>query len=117
MSAGIWSMSIGLALVFVAGSPVWVALGLAVSGAGFGLVYTLAQRDAIASVSLAYRGLVFLTLVTGIRVAQMVGPPASSLVTDVIGPRSSFLITAIVTALAAITWRPLRRWVGKLVYS
>ncbi|MCE2527209.1 MAG: MFS transporter [Actinomycetia bacterium] len=117
MSVGIWLMSIGLALVFVAGSPMLVAVGLAISGAGFGLVYTLAQRDAIASVSLAYRGLVFLSLVTGVRIAQMVGPPASSLVTDVIGPRSSFLIAAVVIALAAVTWRPLRRWVGRLVYS
>ena len=116
MSAGIWLMAIGLALVFVAGSPTLVALGLAVSGAGFGLVYTLAQRDAIASVSLAYRGLVFLTLVTGVRVAQMVGPPTASLVTDVMGPRSSLLITAVITALAAVIWRPLRHWVRKLVY-
>ncbi len=117
MSVGIWLMSIGLALVFAAGSPAVVAAGLGASGAGFGLVYTLAQRDAIASVSLAYRGLVFLTLVTGVRIAQMVGPPAASLVTDVVGPRSSFLITALITALAAVTWRPLRRWLRRLVYS
>ncbi len=116
MSTGIWLMSAGLAAVFVAGSPAWVALGLAVSGAGFGLVYTLAQRDAIASVSLAYRGVVFLTLVTGVRVAQMFGPPASSLVTDVVSPRFSFLATAVITALAAVTWRPIRRWARKLAY-
>ncbi len=116
MSVGIWLMAIGLAVGFVGGSPGSVALGLAVSGAGFGLVYTLAQREAIASVSLAYRGLVFLTLVTGIRIAQMVGPPAASLVTDVMGPRSSLLITALITALAAVTWRPLRRRVNKSVY-
>ncbi len=72
MSVGIWLMSIGLALVFLAGIPAVVALGLAVSGAGFGLVFTLAQREAIASVSLAYRGLVVLTWVTGVRVAQMI---------------------------------------------
>jgi MFS family permease len=116
MSVGIWLMSIGLALVFMAGSPGLVALGMGVSGAGFGLVYTLAQRDAIASVSLAYRGLVFLTLITGVRIVQMIGPPAASFATDVIGPRTSFLIAAGVTALAAATWRPLRRWVGRLVY-
>lgn len=116
MSVGIWLMSVGLALVFVSGSLMLVALGMALSGAGFGLVYTLAQRDAIASVSLAYRGLVFLTLVTGVRIAQTVGPPAASLVTDVIGPRSAFLIAASITALAAMSWRSLRRWIEKLVY-
>ena len=116
MSVGIWLMSVGLALVFVSGSLVLVVLGMALSGAGFGFVYTLAQRDAIASVSLAYRGLVFLTLVTGVRIAQMVGPPAASLVTDVIGPRSSFLIAALVTALAAVSWRPLRGRIRRLVY-
>ena len=89
---------------------------LAVVRAFSGRMYTLAQREAIASVSLAYRGLVFLTLVTGIRIAQMVGPPAASLVTDVMGPRSSLLITAVITALAAVTWRPLRRRVNKSVY-
>ena len=117
MSVGIWLMAIGLAVVFAAGSPVVVALGLAVSGAGFGLVYTLAQRDAITSVSLAYRGVVFLTLVTGVRVAQMLGPPTSSLLTDVVGPRSSFLACAVITAVAALTWRPLRRWARNLAYS
>lgn len=116
MSVGIWLMAVGLALVFVSGSLSLVAVGMALSGAGFGLVYTLAQRDAIASVSLAYRGLVFLTLVTGVRIAQMVGPPAASLVTDVIGPRSSFLIAALITALAAVSWRPLRGRIRKVVY-
>ena len=117
LSAGIWLMSIGLFTVLVAGFPLMISVGLALAGGGFGLVITLAQRDAIASCSLAFRGVVVLTWVAGVRVAQVIGPPFASFVTGVVGPRSSFLITAALTALAALTWRPFRRRLRKIFYS
>lgn len=117
MTIGLWLMAIGLLVVFLAAFPVIVSLGLALAGAGFGLVVTLAQRDAIASASITYRGLVVLTWVAGVRVSQVIGPPAASLVTGLIGPRSSFLIIAAIVASAAVAWRPLRRWLKRVVYG
>ena len=117
LSVGIWLMSAGLFTVLVAGYPMMVSAGLAFAGAGFGLVITLAQRDAIASCSAAYRGVVVLTWVAGVRVAQVVAPPFSSFVTGVVGPRSMFLMTAVMTALAALAWRPLRRRLRGAFYS
>ena len=117
LSAGIWLMSIGLFTVLAAGFPLMVSVGLALAGAGFGLVITLAQRDAIASCSPAFRGVVVLTWVAGVRVAQVIGPPFASFVTGVVGPRSSFLMTACMAALAALVWRPLRRRLRKIFYS
>ena len=116
LSTGIWLMSIGLFTVLVAGFPVMVSGGLALAGAGFGLVITLAQRDAIASCSAAYRGVVMLTWVAGVRVAQVIAPPLASFVTGVVGPRSMFLITTVVTALAALAWRPVRRRLRRMAY-
>ncbi|MDE0230947.1 MAG: MFS transporter [bacterium] len=108
LSTGIWLMSVGLFTVLMAGFPLMVSAGLALAGAGFGLVITLAQRDAIASCSPAYRGVVMLTWVAGVRVAQVIAPPFASFVTGVVGPRSMFLMAAVLTAVAALAWRPLR---------
>lgn len=117
MTAGLWLMALGLMVVFLARFPAIVSVGLALAGAGFGLVVTLAQRDAIASSSIAYRGLVVLTWVAGVRVSQVVAPPTASLVTGLIGPRSSFLMLAVIAAVAAVAWRPFRGWLRRMVYG
>ncbi len=116
LSIGIWLMSLGLFTVLVAQFPAMISIGLAFTGAGFGLLITLAQRDAISLCSPAYRGVVVLSWVAGVRIAQVVGPPAVSFVTGAIGPRSAFLLTVVMTTLAALTWRPLRKWLRSLVY-
>ncbi|MCQ3805243.1 MAG: MFS transporter [bacterium] len=117
MTAGLWLMCIGLLVVYLARFPAMVSLGLALAGAGFGLVVTLAQRDAIASASITYRGLVVLTWVAGVRVSQVIGPPMASLMTGLIGPRSAFLMIAAIAALAAVSWRPVRGWLKRMVYG
>ncbi len=116
LSLGIWLMSIGLFGVLIARFPAMISVGLGLAGAGFGLVITLAQRDAIASCSPAYRGVVVLSWVAGVRIAQVVGPPAVSFVTGVVGPRAAFVATVVITAAAAVLWRPVRRWLRNLVY-
>ncbi|MDE0188505.1 MAG: hypothetical protein OXN80_05345, partial [bacterium] len=55
------------------------------------------------------RGVVMLTWVAGVRVAQVIAPPFASFVTGVVGPRSMFFLATVLTAVAAIAWRPLRR--------
>lgn len=117
MTVGLWLMAVGLLVVFLARFAAMVSLGLAVAGAGFGLVVTLAQRDAISSASISYRGLVVLTWVAGVRVSQVIGPPTASLMTGLIGPRSSFLMIAAIAAVAAVSWRPLRGWLKGVVYG
>ncbi len=117
LSLGLWLMSIGLLTVLIARFPAMISIGLAFTGAGFGLVITLAQRDVIGVCSPAYRGLVVLTWVAGVRVAQVVGPPGVSFTTEALGPRPVFLLAAVMTTLAALTWRPLRRWLRGLVYT
>lgn len=117
LSAGIWLMSIGMFTVLMAGFPFMVSGGLALAGAGFGLVITLVQREALASCSAAYRGVVMLTWVAGVRVAQVIAPPFASFVTGVVGPRSMFLLTTVMTACAALAWRPLRRRLRGAFYS
>lgn len=116
MTLGLWLMAIGLFTVFSAAFPAMVSVGLALAGAGFGLVVTLAQRDAISSASITYRGLVVLTWVAGVRVSQVLGPPTASLLTGVIGPRSAFLAIGVLAALAALLWRPLRGRLKKFAY-
>lgn len=117
LSAGIWLMSIGMFTVLVAGFPFMASGGLALAGAGFGLVITLVQREAIAACSAAYRGVVMLTWVAGVRVAQVIAPPFASFLTGVVGPRSMFLLTAVMTAVAALVWRPVRRRLRGAFYS
>ncbi|MYD40450.1 MAG: MFS transporter [Acidimicrobiia bacterium] len=117
LSAGIWLMSIGMFTVLMAGFPFMVSGGLALAGAGFGLVITLVQREALASCSAAYRGVVMLTWVAGVRVAQVIAPPFASFVTGVVGPRSMFLLATVMTACAALAWRPLRRRLRGAFYS
>ena len=117
LSAGVWLMSIGLFTVLIAGFPAMISVGLALAGAGFGLVITLAQRQAIATCSPAYRGVVVLTWVAGVRLGQVAGPPAVSFAAGVIGPRSAFLITFVITTLAAVGWRPVRRRLRSAFYS
>ena len=117
LSAGIWLMSIGMFTVLMAGFPFMVSGGLALAGEGFGLVITLVQREALASCSAAYRGVVMLTWVAGVRVAQVIAPPFASFVTGVVGPRSMFLLATVMTACAALAWRPLRRRLRGAFYS
>ena len=116
LSLGIWLMAGGLFTVLIAQFPAMISVGLAFTGAGFGLVITLAQRDAIASCSPAYRGVVVLSWVAGVRIAQVVGPPSVSFVSGVVGPRSAFLFAVVMTTVAALVWKPLRRWLRGMVY-
>jgi MFS family permease len=109
-------MSVGQFIILLAGFPAMVSVGLAITGAGFGLVLTVAQKDALSSCSPAYRGLIVLTWVAGVRIAQVVGPPVGSYVTATVGIRSAFVITMTLTAVAAIAWGPLRRWLQRMVY-
>jgi MFS transporter, ACDE family, multidrug resistance protein len=101
-------MSLGSAVTALA--PRWwvVAIGLGVSGLGFGLFVPLAQDRAATVGGALYRGLTVLTWVTFVRVAQVIGPPLGSAMAEGIGPRFTFATGAVGMLTLALAWRPLR---------
>lgn len=103
-------MAIGAAVTAVA--PAWwfVSIGLGLSGIGFGLFVPLAQDRAATMGGALYRGLTVLTWVTFVRIAQVIGPPAGSTMAESLGSRVTFGIAAAGMGLAALAWRPVRRW-------
>ena len=102
-------MSVGTAIAAAAPAPWAVALGLTVAGTGFGLFVPLAQAFASEVGGTLHRGLTVLTWVTVVRVAQVVGPPVGSFVTDGAGPRVAFTAAAAAMAGLALLWQPMRR--------
>ena len=108
VTIGFSTMALGLTLISTTPSIAQLALGLAVTGAGFGTFMSMGQVFAAGAASAAFRGLAVSMLVATIRIAQTVGPPAASLATDQISSRSSFIGAAVLVALLAVTWRPIR---------
>lgn len=107
-TAGYAAMTLALSAALLAGNVTMVGVALAAVGFGFGLVVPLVQQFATDAATVAYRGIVVLTWVTVVRVAQSIGPPLSSALTDSVAPRAAFVVAAIATGAVAVGWRPLR---------
>jgi len=103
-------MAVGMAVTALA--PRWwaVAVGLAISGIGFGLFVPQAQEKAATLNDPLFRGLTVLTWVTFVRFAQVVGPPAGSWSAENLGPRITFAIAGLVMLFAAVLWKPIRHY-------
>jgi MFS family permease len=108
VTLGFSFMTVGLLLISTTQSLVQIALGLALTGIGFGTFTSLGQDFAAGAASAAYRGLAVSMMVSTIRIAQTLSPPASSLVTDQLSARATFIGAALLVALLTVTWRPLR---------
>lgn len=110
VSLSLAAMASGALITAVA--PTWwvVAIGLGVSGTGFGLFVPLAQERAAEVGGAVYRGLAVLMWVTVVRVAQVIGPPMGGSMSEGIGPRATFAIAGASMAVALLTWRPIRRY-------
>jgi ACDE family multidrug resistance protein len=106
--------ALGMAAAALAPDPWAVAVGLGLTGVGFGLFVPLAQDRAATMGGTLYRGLTVLTWVTIVRSAQVVGPPTASFFNEAIGARPTFGIAAAVMAAAALTWQPARRRIRHL---
>ncbi|MDH3250030.1 MAG: MFS transporter [Acidimicrobiia bacterium] len=107
------SLSLGLmaaGAIATAAAPTWwfVAVGLGVSGIGFGLWVPIAQEHTAEVGGDVYRGLTVLMWVTFVRVAQVIGPPMGASMSESIGPRTTFLIAGVGMGLAMLAWRPVR---------
>jgi len=108
-TSGFGLMAAGMATVAIAPTVGLVALGLALTGLGFGTFTSLGQDFAAGAASAAYRGLAVSMMVSVIRISQTVAPPLASFGTDHVGPRSAFAGAAIVAGLTAVSWRTVRR--------
>lgn len=106
-------MALGAAVT--AAAPAWwlVSVGLGLSGIGFGVFVPLAQDRAATVGGAAYRGLTVLTWVTFVRVAQVIGPPMGSSMSERLGPRTAFWLAAAGMGSAALLWRPVRVWANR----
>ena len=102
-------MAVGSAITAVATTAISVAAGLAVCGFGFGAFVPQAQAYAATVGGQNYRGLTVLVWVTIIRLSQVAGPPAGSMVYDAAGPTVPFWSAAAITGVMACAWIPLRR--------
>lgn len=105
-------MAVGSAFTALAPSAVAVVAGLAVCGFGFGAFVPQAQAYAATVGGQHYRGLTVLVWVTIIRLSQLAGPPAGSMVYDVVGPTVPFWSAAAITGALALVWIPVRRAVS-----
>ncbi|MXW96783.1 MAG: MFS transporter [Acidimicrobiaceae bacterium] len=105
-------MAGGSAVTALAPSANWVVAGLAVCGFGFGAFVPQAQAYAATVGGPHYRGLTVLVWVTIIRLSQLAGPPAGSMVYDATGPTVPFWSAAVVTGALAVAWIPVRRAVS-----
>lgn len=113
VTLGFSMMAVGMVVVAVTPWVAPVALGLAIAGLGFGTFTSLSQDFAAGAASAAFRGLAVSFMVSTIRLAQTVSPPAASLLTDQVSSRSAFIAEALLVALFALTWRPLRALVKR----
>jgi predicted MFS family arabinose efflux permease len=110
VSLSLAAMAAGALITAVAPSWWMVAIGLGVSGIGFGLFVPLAQERAAEVGGAVYRGLTVLMWVTVVRVAQVIGPPMGASMSEGIGPRATFAVAGIGMAVALLTWQPIRRF-------
>lgn len=105
-------MAVGSAVTALAASAASVAAGLAVCGFGFGAFVPQAQAYAATVGGHHYRGLTVLIWVTVIRLSQVAGPPAGSMIYDAAGPTVPFWSAAAITGALTLAWIPLRRAVA-----
>lgn len=93
----------------------WVLpVGLIVLGLASGSIFPLLQ-DYSASIGPArYRGMLVGTWVSANRVGQFLGPSSGTAVADAIGERESYFYGAVLMAVIAVSWMPLRR-LGKRI--
>lgn len=113
MTLGFALMGLGATLAMVAPAAWFVAVGLVVSGLGFGVFIPLAQDYSARAAGALYRGITVLTWVTVVRIAQVVGPPSGSYISEVFSPRLTFGLAAVGLAVLALSWRPIRGFVHR----
>jgi len=98
----------GFSIIGAAPNLWLVALGLALLGSGTGSIFPLFQTYAASAVSANYRGASVGMWVSANRLGQWAGPTAGTAVAASLGERESYFGAAIVMAVVALVWVPLR---------
>ena len=109
LTIAFWLMAIGALSAGLAPSAVLVGAGLAIAGVGFGLYVPQAQAYVANAAGADFRGITVLIWVTVLRVAQVIGPPTGSTISDQLGGRTAFLMAGVGIAILAAAWSPIRR--------
>jgi MFS family permease len=101
-------MVAGFIVIGSAPSLWFVGLGLAVLGLGTGSIFPLLQDFAASVAPGRYRGAMVGTWVSANRLGQTLGPTFGAALASGIGDRTSYYGGAIVMAVVAVVWRPVR---------
>jgi len=102
-------MVVGFATIGASPNLWVVALGLAILGSGTGSVFPLLQDFAASAVPAAYRGASVGMWVSANRVGQWAGPTSGTLIAESVGERQVYFGAALVMAVVASVWVPIRR--------
>ena len=98
----------GFLILGSAPSLFFVALGLAVLGAGTGSIFPLLQNFAASAVPADYRGASVGMWVSANRMGQWAGPTAGTAIAAATGERRAYFGAAVVMTAVALIWRPAR---------
>ena len=99
----------GFLIIATAPSLWFIALGLAVLGSGTGSIFPLFQNYAASAVPADYRGASVGMWVSANRLGQWAGPTAGTAVAASLGERQSYFGAAVIMAMVALVWGPVRR--------
>jgi MFS family permease len=99
----------GFVILSLAPNLWFVALGLAVLGSATGSIFPLFQTFAASAVPADYRGASVGMWVSANRLGQWAGPTAGTAVASAIGEREAYSGAAVVMAVVAAVWIPMRR--------
>lgn len=109
LTIAFWLMAIGALSAGFAPSAALVGCGLAIAGVGFGMFVPQAQAYVANAAGAQFRGVTVLIWVTVLRIAQVIGPPTGSTISDRFGGRTAFLLAGVGIALLAVVWSPIRQ--------
>lgn len=101
-------MVAGFTLIGAATSLWMVGLGLAVLGSGTGSIFPLLQDFAASAGPAEYRGVAVGVWVSANRLGQFAGPTTGTAIADTVGERQAYFGGALVMAVIASIWLPLR---------
>ena len=108
-------LMVGGFVVLAASPTLWVlAGGLVVLGLGTGSIFPLLQDYAASAGPAEYRGALVGTWVSANRVGQFVGPAAGTAIASSLGERTAYFGGAVMMALIASIWLPLRRVAARI---
>ena len=99
----------GFLIIATAPNLWFIVLGLAVLGSGTGSIFPLFQNYAASAVPADYRGASVGMWVSSNRLGQWAGPTAGTAIAASAGERQSYFGAAVVMAVVALVWGPVRR--------